>query len=168
MARAPAFSPEKEFAEFFAGIGLMRLGLEKQGWTIAYANDIDPEKHEMYQLHFQDKDRHFHLGDVHDVDAESIPTVALATASFPCNDLSLAGARAGINGEQSSAFWGFMRVIREMGERRPPILLIENVTGFLNSNNGADFENALIALNRLGYSVDPFIIDAVNFVPQSR
>jgi DNA (cytosine-5)-methyltransferase 1 len=168
MPHASAFSTQKYFAEFFAGIGLMRLGLEKQGWTIAYANDIDPEKHEMYRAHFQDEDRHFHLGDVHDINAESIPTVALATASFPCNDLSLAGARVGLDGEQSSAFWGFIRVIREMEERRPPILLVENVTGFLNSNNGADFENALIALNRLGYLVDPFIIDAVHFVPQSR
>lgn len=98
MPRASAFANEKNFAEFFAGIGLMRLGLEMQGWTIAYANDIDPEKHEMYQAHFQDEDRHFYLGDVHDINAESVPTVALATASFPCNDLSLAGARGGLSG----------------------------------------------------------------------
>ncbi len=146
----------------------MRLGLENQGWKVVFANDIDPEKHEMYRAHFCDDDTHFNLGDIHDLDADSIPTVALATASFPCNDLSLAGAREGLDGEQSSAFWGFIRILREMQDRRPPLLLIENVTGFLTSNGGVDFENALIALNRLGYFVDPFIIDAIHFVPQSR
>lgn len=159
---------EKTFAEFFAGIGLMRLGLENQGWRIAYANDIDPDKHEMYRAHFGDDDKIFRPGDIHEIDAETVPHTALATASFPCNDLSLAGAREGLDGQQSSAFWGFVRILSEMGNRRPPLLLIENVSGFLTSNGGIDFENALIALNRLGYSVDPFIIDAVHFVPQSR
>jgi DNA (cytosine-5)-methyltransferase 1 len=97
MPHELAPSTEKSFAEFFAGIGLMRLGLENQGWTISYANDIDPEKHEMYRAHFHDEDRHFHLGDVHFINTESVPTVALATASFPCNDLSLAGAREGLS-----------------------------------------------------------------------
>jgi DNA (cytosine-5)-methyltransferase 1 len=73
-----------------------------------------------------------------------------------------------LNGAQSSAFWGFTRLISGMKERRPALLLIENVTGFLTSNGGADFESAMQALNRLGYDVDPFIIDAAHFVPQSR
>jgi DNA (cytosine-5)-methyltransferase 1 len=55
-----------------------------------------------------------------------------------------------------------------MGARRPPLILLENVTGFLSSNEGADFREALLAVNRLGYSVDAFIIDASRFVPQSR
>jgi DNA (cytosine-5)-methyltransferase 1 len=100
---------EKTFAEFFAGIGLMRLGLEKEGWSVAFANDIDPEKQEMYGAHFRDADEHFHLGDIHQLDPDKIPTVTLATASFSCNDLSLAGMREGLNGVQSSAFWGFTR-----------------------------------------------------------
>lgn len=90
MPRAFANQHAKDFAEFFAGIGLMRFGLQKQGWTIAFANDIDPEKREMYQAHFRDGDKHFHLGDIHHLKADSMPSVALATASFPCNDLSLA------------------------------------------------------------------------------
>src|SRR5207249_3484703 len=51
---------------------------------------------------------------------------------------------------------------------RPPLILLENVAGFLTSNDGLDFENAMTALNRLGYCVDPFIVDALHFVPQSR
>ena len=111
----------------------------------------------------------FVVGDVHQLDAAKVPTVALATASFPCNDLSLAGARRGLEGAQSSAFWGFMEVLTKMGpRRRPPLILLENVTGFLSSNDGNDFRDALIALNRLGYAVDALIIDALRFLPQSR
>jgi DNA (cytosine-5)-methyltransferase 1 len=55
-----------------------------------------------------------------------------------------------------------------MGDRRPPLVVLENVTGFLSSHDGNDFTDAMLALNRLGYGVDPFIIDAASFVPQSR
>ena len=74
--------------EFFAGIGLMRMGLERAGWNIAFANDIDADKQRMYCDHFGGGEE-FILGDVHKLDAGKIPDVALATASFPCNDLSL-------------------------------------------------------------------------------
>ncbi len=157
----------KTFAEFFAGIGLMRIGLERAGWQIAFANDIDEDKWQMYREHFGDTGE-FIVDDVHKIDAVTVPSIALATASFPCNDLSLAGARKGLAGEHSSAFWGFMEVLTKMGAKRPPMVLLENVTGFLTSHDGNDFRDALLALNRLGYAVDALIIDAVRFVPQSR
>jgi DNA (cytosine-5)-methyltransferase 1 len=161
-------SVNKSFAEFFAGIGLMRLGLERQGWSIALANDIDAQKKEMYEGTFTDANEHFVLDDIHNLKGQDIPFVTLATASFPCNDLSLAGARKGLNGRHSSAFWGFARLIKEMGNRKPLMILLENVTGLLTSHAGGDFKQVLLALNDLGYSVDPFIIDASHFVPQSR
>lgn len=159
---------KKNFAEFFAGIGLVRMGLEQAGWTISFANDIAADKHQMYFFHYGDSPAHFLLEDIHKIKGESIPSVTLATASFPCNDLSLAGRREGLKGKHSSAYWGFVRILGEMGNRKPPLVLIENVAGFLTSHRGKDFESALLALNKLGYSVDPFIIDAANFVPQSR
>jgi DNA (cytosine-5)-methyltransferase 1 len=105
---------------------------------------------------------------VHQLSAKDIPDCTLATASFPCTDLSLAGARKGIFGQQSSAVWGFLKVIEAMGARRPPIVMLENVAGLLTSNKGGDFELMLKSLNNLGYSTDAFIIDAIHFVPQSR
>lgn len=157
----------KTVAEFFAGIGLMRMGLERAGWEVTFANDIDADKCQMYRDQFG-KAKEFVLGDVHELDAADIPEVALATASFPCNDLSLAGARRGLAGEHSSAFWGFIAALTKMGRRRPPMVLLENVTGFLTSNDGNDFKDALLALNQLGYAVDALIVDASRFVPQSR
>lgn len=158
----------KTFAEFFAGIGLMRIALEREGWRIAFANDIDADKEEMYRANFPDAEEHFLLGDIHQIPPSEIPSVTLATASFPCNDLSLAGAREGLKGENSSAFWGFVTILKNMKARRPPFVLIENVTGFLSSHGGRDFEDAMLALNDLGYAVDPFILDAAWWVPQSR
>ena len=123
----------------------------------------------MYQDHFGDTGE-FVVGDIHKLKSSAVPSVGLATASFPCNDLSLAGARHGLSGAQSSAFWGFIDILKMMRRERrlPPLVLLENVTGFLTSHNGSDFENALLALNDLGYGVDAFIIDAARFVPQSR
>lgn len=159
---------ELRAAEFFAGIGLMRMGLDREGWSTVWANDIDEKKREMYRANFNDDACEFVLGDVHGIDGKDIPDIELATASFPCNDLSLAGARHGLAGMQSSAFWGFIDAIKSMDHRRPPLVLLENVAGFLTSNNGNDFRDALLALNRLGYAVDTFLIDAARFVPQSR
>ena len=159
---------DKTVAEFFAGIGLMRMGLEQAGWEVVWANDIDEDKFNMYRGNYANDQAHFHLGDVHQIPANKIPTVSLATASFPCNDLSLAGARRGLAGENSSAFWGFVEAMRGMSKRRPPLVMLENVPGFLTSHDGADFQDACLALNDLGYAVDAFIIDAGFFVPQSR
>lgn len=159
---------QKTFAEFFAGIGLVRMALQRHGWRCVFANDIDPEKYEMYLGQFSDAKDHFRLGDVHELEANTVTSATLATASFPCNDLSVAGSRGGLKGKQSSAYWGFVRVLKELGDRRPPLVLVENVPGFLTSHRGKDFEEALMALNDLGYSVDAFLLDAVHFVPQSR
>jgi DNA (cytosine-5)-methyltransferase 1 len=153
-------------AEFFAGIGLVRLALERQGWRVMFANEIDPQKFKMYRENFGDE--HFHLGDIHRLSADEVPTCSLFTASFPCNDLSVAGARRGLGGKQSSAFWGLVRLLEEMRSRRPPLVLLENVPGFLASQGGRDFHAALLALNRLGYVCDTFMLDASAFVPQSR
>lgn len=163
-----ANKPERTAAEFFAGIGLVRIALERQGWSVRFANDIEPAKRDMYEAHFGDSPGHFVTGDVHDLSPHDVPATFLATASFPCNDLSLAGARQGFKGPQSSAFWGFIRVLAGLGGRRPRMVLLENVTGFLTSHGGRDFLDALTALNSLGYDVDAFTLDAVKFVPQSR
>jgi DNA (cytosine-5)-methyltransferase 1 len=158
----------KTCAEFFAGIGLMRLGLERQGWSVLFANDIDRDKFDIYRSNFNCSDGHFIHQDIHKLSATQIPSVTLATASFPCNDLSLAGSRKGLHNGQSSAFWGFVEILSGLGPRKPPLILLENVTGFLSSHGGKDFSDAMRALNELGYCVDPFILDAASFVPQSR
>ena len=90
------------------------------------------------------------------------------TASFPCIDLSLAGHYRGLAGEHSSTFFGFAKVLEAMKDRRPPIVMLENVTGFLSSHKGQDFVAVARRLADLGYWLDAFVLDACHFTPQSR
>lgn len=158
--------PQLRAAEFFAGMGLVRAGLQPAGFEVVYANDIEPSKHNLYTSNFDSEE--FRLGDVRQVVGSDIPDVDLATASFPCTDLSLAGNRAGLRGADSSMFWEFARILREMGDRRPRAVLLENVLGFATSHGGKDLDEAIAELNSLGYSCDIFVGDAKWFVPQSR
>ena len=162
-------APGKTFAEFFAGIGLVRYGLREGGWRCVYANDLDPKKEAMYRAHFGDDGR-YHLADVWDTEQvlqRWREPVFLATASFPCTDMSLAGRRQGFAGEESSAFFGFARALQH-SPTRPPVVLLENVVGFASSRQGEDFRAAARRLADLGYWLDAFVLDARNFVPQSR
>lgn len=165
--QAKSAAPRLRAAEFFAGIGLVRLALENAGCEVVFANDIDPDKAEMYRRAWPDND-HLHVGDIHQLDAHSLPRCDLFTASFPCNDLSVAGKQHGLNGKESSAFWGVIRLLTELGSNRPRLVLLENVVGFLSSDQGRDFEQALTALHDLGYCVDAFILNALHWTPQSR
>ncbi len=159
-------SRKPRVAEFFAGIGLVRMGLEEAGFEVVFANDVDAKKRDMYALNFGGAE--FALADIRSIRGSDVPDVDLATASFPCTDLSLAGARAGLRGKESGLVGEFLRVLREMGERRPAAVMIENVPAFGSSNGGTDLRDTLADLNELGYACDAALLDARRFVPQSR
>ena len=153
------------FVEYFAGIGLFRMGLEAAGWQVVFANDWSSERQQMYRGFFGES---YFVQDVFSLAAEDIPQATVATCSFPCIDLSLAGKGEGINGRHSGAFWGFYEILKRQGENAPPIVLLENVTGWLYSNDGNDFCVTAKSLNELGYACDVFMLNARSFVPQSR
>lgn len=157
------------FTEYFAGIGLVRMGLQPFDWQVAFANDISEKKYEMYKTFFPDVELHYRVEDIFNIDSSSIPSTTLATCSFPCIDLSLAGNMNGLlDGKHSSAFWGFIKILKEQEDKAPPFVLVENVPGWLYSNNGQDFRVTIQALNKLGYACDVFTLDALRFTPQSR
>jgi DNA (cytosine-5)-methyltransferase 1 len=154
--------------EFFAGGGFARLGLAPD-FTCAFANDIEPAKARAYSAAFGGDD--MRVGDIWKLSTNDLPGQAvLAWASFPCQDLSLAGARRGLAAPRSGAFWGFHRLIERLAaeKRAPDILALENVCGLLSSHGGADFTALVHALDGLGYRVGALEIDAAHFVPQSR
>ncbi|WBB77751.1 DNA cytosine methyltransferase [Micromonospora sp. WMMD882] len=158
-------------AEFFAGIGLVRTALERVKGAqvqVVWANDIKQAKHDAYAANFPDAEDHFKVRDIRLVEAADLPDgIELATSSFPCIDLSLAGNRRGLVGDQSGMFWEFARVLEGMSPR-PAVVLLENVHGFATSHGGQDLAAALTRLSELGYSLDVLAIDARHFVPQSR
>lgn len=114
---------------------------------------------------------HFHRGDVWE-SAEVLRRIpgrpTLATASFPCIDLSLAGNYQGFQGKHSSTFFAFADVLEQLGSRRPHLVMLENVVGFLSSRGGEDFASAATRLADLGYWLALFVLDAKHFTPQSR
>lgn len=156
------------FYEFFAGGGMARAGLGA-GWQGLFANDIDPAKAASYRANCGADD--FKLGDIADLTTADLPGHAdLAWASFPCQDLSLAGGRRGLAGARSGMFWAFWHLIEGLAQegRAPNLIAIENVTGLLTSNQGRDFEALGKAIASAGYGFTAFVIDAVQFLPQSR
>lgn len=152
--------------EFFAGGGLAGLGLS--GFQVSFANDIDAMKARAWRANHSGQ---LHEGDVWDLTAADIPgRPTLAWASSPCQDVSLAGARAGLAARRSGAFWGFWRLMRALDAegRAPPIIVIENVVGLLTSGGGEDFATVCRAMAEAGYRVGALEMDAALWLPQSR
>jgi len=158
-----------KFYEFFAGGGMARLGLGDE-WECLFANDISPLKARSYHENFDGAHELF-VGDVFDIDVMDLPPSAdLAWASFPCQDLSLAGKGAGLRGKNSAAFFGFWNLVREKDKQGNPVrvVVLENVVGTISSRNGHDFLVLLESLFQAGYSFGAVVINASLFVPQSR
>lgn len=156
------------YYEFFAGGGMARAGLGT-GWQCLFANDIDPDKAASYKLNWGSDD--LHLGDIAELSTDQLPGHAdLAWASFPCQDLSLAGAYKGLNGSRSGTFWYFLGLMEKLKVegREPKLIVLENVLGALTSHAGQDFSQIAQALVRLGYHVGAIVVDAKLYLPQSR
>jgi len=156
------------FLEFFCGGGMARAGLGPD-WRCLYANDLDPRKARAYADNYGAE--RLAVKDVAQVSPGEIRERAdLAWASFPCQDLSLAGNGAGLDGGRSGAFWPFWRLIRALGAegRSPRLVVLENVCGLLASRGGADFAALLRAVSEAGYRAGALVIDAADFLAQSR
>lgn len=162
-------SSKKTFLEFFAGAGMARLGLG-DAWRCLLANDLDPQKCASYRANFGGDD--LIEGDIAQIPGSDLPRerVDLVWGSFPCQDLSLAGARGGMSARRSGAFFPFWSLIEALiAERRAPrIIAIENVSGLLTSNGGRDFACVIELMAEAGYAVTAATLDAKHFTPQSR
>ena len=150
--------------EFFAGSGLVAYGL-KGMFNPIWANDISKQKAVVYEANFGTE--YFELGDIKDVNGIQLPNAHLSWASFPCQDLSLAGSIGGIHASRSGLVWEWLRVLDEM-ETKPKLLLLENVLGLLSTNNGENYRALHMALVERGFDCGAIVLNASYFVPQSR
>lgn len=150
--------------EFFAGSGLVAHGLSGMFKPI-WANDISEQKAAVYKANLDAN--HFILGDIKDVCGCDLPYAHLSWASFPCQDLSLAGSIGGIHASRSGLVWEWLRVLDEMKEK-PMILTLENVSGLLSANHGDNYRFLHSALIERGYCCGAILLNASHFVPQSR
>ncbi len=129
MSRNDTTSAPWSMHEFFAGSGLVAYGLRGL-FSPVWANDISEQKAAVYRANFSKK--HFVLDDIKNISGAKLPPADLSWASFPCQDLSLAGNMGGINAERSGLVWEWLRVLDEM-PAAPRVLALENVTGLLLS-----------------------------------
>src|SRR5882762_3109266 len=154
--------------EFFAGGGMARLGLGQE-WSCSFANEWCEKKAAAYRAFCGGSE--LRVCDVADLTVDDLPgSPTLVWASFPCQDLSLAGNGAGLNGKRSGTFRPFWELVQGSIEsgRIPKLIALENVVGTLTSHAGKDFCFIVGALAESGYRVGGLVLDAVHFLPHSR
>ena len=152
-----------KFGSLFTGVGGFDLGFEHAGFECVWQVEQDAHCLEVLAEHYPEVERYT---DVRTVGKHNLNPVDLICGGFPCQDLSVAGKRAGFDGKRSSLWFEFERIIDEM---RPKWVVIENVPGLLNSKQGRDFGFILSALDDRGYGVAWRVLDSQNFgVAQRR
>lgn len=153
----------------FAGVGGFDIALERNGYNVVAQIEIDKHAQNVLRRHFPNTELY---GDITEVKGEDLvrsgfnPTGGIITGGFPCQDLSVAGKRAGLEGSRSGLFWEIRRLIEETCTEW---FILENVPGLLSSQRGRDMGVVVSALVELGYGVSWRVLDAQHFgVPQRR
>jgi DNA (cytosine-5)-methyltransferase 1 len=153
----------------FAGVGGFDLALERAGVKVVASVEWDKNAQKVLQRRFPNSTI---FGDIQGVTGEQLraagfdPTNGIITGGFPCQDLSVAGKRAGLAGSRSGLFW---EICRLLDETRTETFILENVPGLLSSNNGRDMACVIEALVERGYRIAWRVLDAQYFgVPQRR
>jgi DNA (cytosine-5)-methyltransferase 1 len=153
----------------FAGVGGFDLAMQRQGVKVVASVEIDKKCQEVLAHRFPESKI---FDDVTTVKGEDLinagftPRTGIITGGFPCQDLSVAGKRAGLAGARSGLFWEIARIVEET---QTEYFVIENVPGLLSSNKGADFGVVIGTMADIGYSLGWRVLDAQHFgVPQRR
>ena len=153
----------------FAGVGGFDLALERAGVKVVASVEWDKNAQNVLRKQFPNAQV---FGDIQGVTGEQLraagfnPEDGIITGGFPCQDLSVAGKRAGLSGSRSGLFW---EICRLLDETRTQTFILENVPGLLSSNNGRDMAVVIEALVERGYRIAWRVLDAQYFgVPQRR
>jgi DNA (cytosine-5)-methyltransferase 1 len=151
------------FIELFAGIGGFRKGLEAtNNFKYVWANEWDKYANSVYRKNYGECDAR----DLRTIRADEIPEADMLVGGFPCQSFSIAGKRGGFEDTRGTLFFEIIRIAKE---KRPSILLLENVRGLLNHEQGRTFATIISALDEIGYNVQWEVLNTKNFgIPQSR
>jgi DNA (cytosine-5)-methyltransferase 1 len=159
------------FGSLFAGVGGFDMGFEQAGWDCKFQVEWDKNCQQILNKHWPDVPKWL---DVSDVNGAEIPPVDCIIFGSPCQDLSVAGKRAGLKGERSGLFHEAVRIIKEMRDATngtyPRWTIWENVAGALSSNNGRDFGTVINEMAKAGAHLQEYaLLDAQHFgIPQRR
>ena len=155
-------APGLTVGSLFSGIGGFDLGLERAGMKVIWQVENNPFRKKILKRHWPDVE----LRDDIRTDTNGLERPDVICGGFPCQDVSVAGGRQGLDGERSGLWYEYIRLVREL---RPTWVLIENVPGLLSQNAGKDFEIVVSGLAASGYGVAWRVLDSQYFgVPQRR
>lgn len=151
------------FAEFCAGIGGFRLGLETLGWECVYSNEMDKKCEQTYSTNFGES---FNSHDIFNINEDVLPDFDVLCAGFPCQPFSIAGNRRGFEDERGTIYYKLESIIRI---KLPQVVFLENVKNLLTHDKGNTLRYITNSLESLGYSVFYQVLDSTYYgVPQSR
>lgn len=147
-------SHDMTLGSFFDGIGGWLLAARHAGVTPVWASEIEPFPCSVTKKHFPNV---MHLGDITKINPDTLPPVDIICAGSPCQDLSIAGKRKGLDGERSSLFKTAISIFHQMRERtgRPRFFVWENVPGAFSSNKGLDFRAVLEEIGQTEIPMPP-------------
>ena len=157
------------FLDFFSGVGGFRHGLELAGMKCVGFCEKDKFARKSYEAMYDTKGEWFH-DDITTIDSTRIPKADLWCAGSPCQNVSIAGKRAGLYGERSGLFFTFVELIKSQKEEdKPEWVLLENVKGLLSSGGGRDYLDYLSSLGQAGYDLEWQIFNSKDYgVAQNR
>ena len=157
------------FLDFFSGVGGFRHGLELAGMKCVGFCEKDKFARKSYEAMYDTKGEWFH-DDITTIDSTRIPKADLWCAGSPCQNVSIAGKRAGLYGERSGLFFTFVELIKSQKEEdKPEWVLLENVKGLLSSGGGRDYLDYLSILDEAGYDLEWQVFNSKDYgVPQNR
>ena len=157
------------FLDFFSGVGGFRHGLELAGMKCIGFCEKDKFARKSYEAMYDTKGEWFH-DDITTIDSTRIPKADLWCAGSPCQNVSIAGKRAGLYGERSGLFFTFVELIKSQKEEdKPEWILLENVKGLLSSGGGRDYLDYLSILDEAGYDLEWQVFNSKDYgVPQNR
>ncbi len=155
-----------KIADFFAGVGGIRLGFEKIGFETIFATDFDKNCKTTYDKNF--KEPKLFLEDVWKIDIKSLPNFDIFVGGFPCQSFSIAGKRKGFNDKERGNL--FFRIVDILKEKRPQVVILENVKNLKTHDDGNTFKIIKKTLEELGYSVLAEVLNSMKHgnVPQNR
>jgi DNA (cytosine-5)-methyltransferase 1 len=152
------------FIDLFAGIGGMRIAMEKLGGKCVFSSEIDKFAVQTYEYNFDEHP----FGDIKKIEEEDIPEHDILLAGFPCQSFSIAGNRGGFKDTRGTLFFDAARII---DKKRPSSFILENVKGLQSHDGGKTLKTILNTLrNDLNYFVpEPKVLNSRYFnVPQNR
>ncbi|KXU03746.1 DNA cytosine methyltransferase [Streptococcus oralis] len=157
------------FLDFFSGVGGFRHGLELAGMKCIGFCEKDKFARKSYEAMYDTKGEWFH-DDITTIDSTRLPKADLWCAGSPCQNVSIAGKRAGLYGERSGLFFTFVELIKSQKEEdKPEWVLLENVKGLLSSGGGRDYLDYLSILDESGYDLEWQVFNSKDYgVPQNR